>query len=245
MKKVKTQLALPALAALLLSGCSMDDPVTDKRAAAVTSPPRVLDGTIWQVEDIDRGGIIDRSMVTMEFKEGSRILGFTGCNRYFGDATVAGDVVSFGGIGSTRRACAPALMHQEQQFLDALNESARFAMDTDAWLVLYDAQGVARVRAIEVDSDPTAVRPQRQDVGSDAPIVFDCAGGGAISFRFVGPETIELSAGEDKRVLTREPSASGARYSGEEFEFWNKGDEAILTIGEEQYTCQRRLDSGP
>ena len=170
MKKVKTQLALPALAALLLSGCSMDDPVTDKRAAAVTSPPRVLDGTIWQVEDIDRGGIIDRSMVTMEFKEGSRILGFTGCNRYFGDATVAGDVVSFGGIGSTRRACAPALMHQEQQFLDALNESARFAMDTVAWLVLYDAQGVARVRAIEVDSDPTAIRPQRQDVGSDAPI---------------------------------------------------------------------------
>ena len=238
MKKAKTRVALLAAAAIVLSGCLEDTPMTKKGATAATTLP-VLEGTVWQIEDIDTGGIIDRSMITMDFTEGGRIQGFTGCNRYFGDATVAGDVLSLGGIGSTRRACVPALMGQEQRFLNALNDSARFANDKDTWLVVYDAEGVERLRAIRVDSDPTAERPEPQDIGSGTPIIFDCEVKGAISFHFVGPESIELSVGDMMHVLTRKRTASGARYSEKGFEFWNKGDEALLTIGEERFTCKR------
>ena len=238
MKMTKARVALLA-AAIMLSGCSEDNPMTEKSATSATTVP-VLEGTVRQVEDIDSGAVIHRSMITMDFSEGGRIAGSTGCNRYVGDATVARDVLSLGGIGSTRRACPPALMDQEQRFLNALNDSTRFAIDRDTWLVVYDAAGVERLRATGIDSDPTAKRPEPQDIGSGEDIVFDCEGKGSISFHFVGPETIELKAGEAVRVLTRERTASGGRYSGNGLEFWNKGAEALLTIGEEQFTCKRR-----
>jgi heat shock protein HslJ/membrane-bound inhibitor of C-type lysozyme len=230
MKQATNQIAVLASVVIVLSGC----------AAATTTPSRALEGTVWQVEDIDGGGIVDRSMITLDFSEPRRIAGSTGCNRYFGDATVTGAVLSLGRMGSTMRACAPALMNQEQRFLNALNDAARFAIDNDTWLVVYDAEGLERLRAIEVDADPTAKRPQPQDLGSDTPILFDCEAKGAISFHFVGPDTIELTTGELTRVLTREPTASGARYAGDALEFWNKGDEALFTIGKERFTCKRR-----
>ena len=238
MKKAKARVALLAAAAIVLSGCLEDAPSEKKNAAMETTLP-VLEGTVWQVEDIDTGGIIDRSMITMDFTEVGRIQGFTGCNRYFGNATAAGDVLSLGGIGSTRRACAPALMGQEQRFLNALNDSASFANHKDTWLVVYDAQGMERLRAIRVDSDPTVERPEPQDIGPGTPIMFDCEVKGAISFHFVGPETIELTVSDVMRVLTRKRTASGAQYTGNGFEFWNKGDEALLTIGDERFTCKR------
>jgi heat shock protein HslJ len=238
MKKVNARTAL-LTAAIMLAGCSEDTPMTEKIATSATTLP-ILEGTVWQVEDIDSGGIIDQSMITMDFSEDGRIVGSTGCNRYFGDAAIARDVLSLGGIGSTRRACTPALMDQEQRFLNALNDSARFAIDKEAWLVVYDAEGVERLRAIKADPDTTAERPEPQDVGSGIPIVFDCEVKGPVSFRFVGPETIELTAGDMTRVLTLERSASGARYSNNGVEFWNKGGEALLTLGGERFTCKRR-----
>ena len=152
MKKITNQIAIMASAVIVLSGC----------AAISATPSRTLDGTVWQVEDIDGGGIIDRSMITMDFTEPARIAGTTGCNRYFGDATVTGDALSLGHMGSTMRACAPALMDQEQRFLNALDDAAKFAIDDDTWLVVYDAEGLERLRAIEVDADPNAKRPQPQ-----------------------------------------------------------------------------------
>jgi heat shock protein HslJ len=238
MTKIKARAALLAGGVIALTGCLENTPMTKKGAPPATTQS-VLEGTVWQVEDIDSGGIIDRSMITMDFTEGGRILGFTGCNRYFGNVTIAGDTFSLLGIGSTRRACPPALMGQEQRFLNALNDSARFANEKDVWLVVHDAEGVERIRGIRIDADPTTTKPTSQDIGSEVPIVLDCGVKGAVSFHFVGPDTIELTVGDTVRVLTRQRTASGARYSGDGLEFWNKRDEAILTIGEERFTCKR------
>ena len=239
MTKIKVRVALLAGAVIALSACLEGTPMTKKGATPATAQS-VLEGTVWQVEGVDNGGIINRSMITMGFTEGGRILGFTGCNRYFGNVTIAGDVLSLHGVGSTRRGCAPALMSQEQRFLNALNDSARFANEKDTWLVVYDAGGVERIRGTRVDADPTTAKPAPQDIGSGAPIVFYCGAKGEVSFRLVGPDAIELTVGDVMRVLTRKRTASGARYSGHGFEFWNKGDEALLTIGKERFSCKRR-----
>ena len=55
--------------------------------------------------------------------------GSGGCNRLFGAATVAGDSLTFGDIGTTRMACAPAVMEQEQKFLAALAATRSFRFD--------------------------------------------------------------------------------------------------------------------
>jgi membrane-bound inhibitor of C-type lysozyme len=70
---------------------------------------------------------------------------------------------------------------------------------------------------------------------------FACTGGPTVSLRFPDPEQLELDDGNSARSLTRIRSASGARYAGDGAEFWEKGDEAMLTIGEARYEC-RKID---
>lgn len=103
--------------------------------------------TVWQVEDIDRGGIIDRSHITIEMSGEGRIAGSTGCNQYFGSLTVEATAFQVENAGSTRKACAPALMQQEQRFLQALQDVRRYEIDGE-FVSLYDEAGKQRIRMI-------------------------------------------------------------------------------------------------
>ena len=79
-----------------------------------------------------------------------------------------------------------------------------------------------------------------QDVSSANRIVFECADGGpTISMRFEGPEAIVVDDGSSEWLLQRERSASGARYTADDVEFWNQGDEAMFTHGATRFTCLR------
>lgn len=216
-----------ALGAALVS-CAGADPVSYS-----------LTGTVWQVESIDRGGIVDRSMVTLDFSEEGRVGGKGSCNRYFSSVTVDGATISFGNAGSTMLACAEPLMKREMRFFEALSEAATFSIEDNQWLVISDAQGEERIRALRVDSDPTATRPEVMDKGSDVSHAFVSDTLGPVSFRFVGPETIALTIGDTpEQILIQERSASGARYTNETLEFWSKGDEAMLTVDGVRHTCK-------
>lgn len=115
-----------------------------------------LRDSAWQVEDIDGRGIVDRSMITLAFTDDGRIAGSTGCNRYFGHVYLDGDVITVSGTGSTRRACVPALMDQEQRFLAALGAAARHEQDEAGRLVILDGAGARRLVAVSIEVDPTA-----------------------------------------------------------------------------------------
>ena len=82
----------------------------------------------------------------------------------------------------------------------------------------------------------TACSPELMDGASDATLL-DCTGDLKASFRFVGPETIELTWNGERYLLNQARSASGARYVGAGAEFWNKGAESMLRIGESRYDC--------
>lgn len=115
-----------------------------------------LRDTAWQVEDIDERGIIDRSMISLAISRDGRVAGSTGCNRYVGHVYLDGDVITVSGIGSTRRACAPALMEQERRFLAALEAASSYAYDAVGRLVIRDGAGGQRLLAVGIASDPTA-----------------------------------------------------------------------------------------
>ena len=54
-------------------------------------PGLLLRGDDWVVEDIDGGGIIDDSRVTLGFEDAGRFAGRASCNPYLGDYTLTGE----------------------------------------------------------------------------------------------------------------------------------------------------------
>ena len=107
-----------------------------------------LEGPTWLAENIKGGGVIDNAQSTLVFASAGRVTGSGGCNRLFATATIAGDTLMFGGVGTTRMACAPALMDQEQKFLGALAATRTFRFE-GPYLRFYDAAGAELIRFTE------------------------------------------------------------------------------------------------
>lgn len=227
------------LALLMVGGCSGTLERTGNGENESVTPDSIetITQRTWQVEDIDERGIVDRSMTTLEFSDEGRVGGRGGCNRYFGTVEIDGDNMSFSALGSTRMACAPALMDQESRFFAALSDVARFEIDAESFLNLYDAEGVRRVRALamEAEEPPPADLPTEGDGTA-----FDCGEAGVASMKFLGPDTIELQFAGATHVLPQAVSASGAKYAADGVTFWNKGGEAMIEVGGVRYACVRQ-----
>lgn len=104
-------------------------------------PASLLQGGEWLVEDIGGGGIVDRSRVTLRFGDDGRVAGTASCNRFSGDYALTGEGLSMGRMITTKMACVPALMQQEQRFLGLLGAVRRFEFGPDGALVLVAADG--------------------------------------------------------------------------------------------------------
>lgn len=102
---------------------------------------RLLRGAEWVVEDIGGGGILDASRVTIEFLDEERVVGRGSCNRYMGTWSLTGEGLAFDRMASTQMACAPALMNQEQRFLELMAEVTRFRIGQHGELILSTANG--------------------------------------------------------------------------------------------------------
>ena len=100
-------------------------------------PGALLQGTEWRVEDINGNGIIDRSRVTLNFSADRRVSGKASCNAYTGEYTLTGEGLTISKTVSTMMACAPALMGQEDLFLDVLKNVQRFTLTPDGALILH------------------------------------------------------------------------------------------------------------
>jgi heat shock protein HslJ/membrane-bound inhibitor of C-type lysozyme len=113
---------------------------------------RLLRGAVWVVEDLAGAGIIDRSRVTIEFLEGNRIAGRASCNRYTGPYELRGEGIGIGPLASTRMACAPALMNQEDRFLKLLAQVNSVLIGQQGQLLLSTPEGDS-IRAFQSDHD--------------------------------------------------------------------------------------------
>lgn len=113
------------------------------------APPRLRRGS-WLAEDINGGGVIDRSQITLQFSADGKVTGTGGCNRYMGQATVKGDAITFGPMAATRMACTPAVMDQENKFHAAL-ETVRSWRIAQGELFLRDGDGNVVLRFTTMD----------------------------------------------------------------------------------------------
>lgn len=99
--------------------------------------PAVLQGASWMVEDINRGGVIDNSRLTLTFGTDGRVSGSGGCNSFSGTYSADGSSVSLGPLAMTRRAClGKALNAQETRYTSALTGKLSWAILADGALEL-------------------------------------------------------------------------------------------------------------
>ena len=106
---------------------------------------QVLTGVTWYVELVADAGEVDTGQATFAIAADGRVSTTLGCNRMGGTATIDGDKIAFGPMMSTRKACAPMLMNQEQIYADQLAKVRSYVFE-DGMLVLKDESGTELAR---------------------------------------------------------------------------------------------------
>jgi heat shock protein HslJ len=113
---------------------------------APTAGAQQIEGATWRAESI-KGSAIAGTAPMLSIA-GGRLSGSGGCNRIMGSADLSGDRISFRGIASTRMACPPPAMAQEQNFLAALAATRAFRVEGRR-LILVDQAGAETVRFVQ------------------------------------------------------------------------------------------------
>jgi heat shock protein HslJ len=111
-------------------------------------PLSLLTDRNWVVEDLDGGGIIDRSRITLAFSgEDGRLYGLASCNRFMAGFSLSGEGLSISQAAATMMACAESLMTQEQKFLNILGAVNSFDIDPTGALLLSGPGGTLKAYA--------------------------------------------------------------------------------------------------
>jgi heat shock protein HslJ len=104
-----------------------------------------LPGSAWQVKTFAGQTPLADHPITFEFDNEGSVSGDASCNRFGGSCSIDGSKIEVGPLRSTRRACEPEIMQQEQKFLALLGAATAWTMDGDE-LVLTAPDG--QIRAI-------------------------------------------------------------------------------------------------
>lgn len=118
--------------------------------AADSEPDAPLRNTYWKLVELNGGPVQpgEGKELHMIIRGDDRVAGYSGCNQFMGSVTVAGDGLSFGPIGGTRRFCE-SVMEQENAFLQAL-ESAHHHTISGESLEITNANGEVVMRYVAV-----------------------------------------------------------------------------------------------
>jgi heat shock protein HslJ len=104
-------------------------------------PATLLRGAPWVVDDIAKGGLVDGSRVTLAFGDDGRVTGSASCNSYTAGYALSDEGLTIQKAATTRKACAPPWMKQEQAYLVLLEAVTRFEIARDGALILHAADG--------------------------------------------------------------------------------------------------------
>ena len=100
--------------------------------------PADLAGTSWRVEDMGGERVPADAEGTLEFPQANRVSGRAFCNRFSGQAEIAGLSIRFGPLAVTKMACGQSANERESRFLQALQKAERYSLDGQD-LLIYSA----------------------------------------------------------------------------------------------------------
>ena len=128
----------------LLTGC-VGVPTNGTGVGGVgsaTNDVAKLQGGEWVVQSINGKAVDTQLKPTLNFGQTFQLTGHTSCNTYFAGYLLTGPSIVVKQAGTTRMACEPAVMAQEQHFLKQLAASQMWAIDSSGTLTLAGASGV-------------------------------------------------------------------------------------------------------
>ena len=115
-------------------------------AMETNQAPVKLPGSAWQVTTLAGQTPLADHPITLEFDNEGNIAGDGSCNRFGGTCAIEGNTIKVGPLRSTRRACEPEIMQQEQKFLVLLGAVTAWESDADGTLVLRGEGGEIRAQ---------------------------------------------------------------------------------------------------
>jgi heat shock protein HslJ len=131
----------------------MSNPGTNPETKPAANPLAVaeLKNTFWKLVELNGDAVPVRAgeqeVHLVLSGEETRVNGFAGCNRFFGQYELDGAKLSFSALGSTMMAC-PEGMDTELAFLRALGENDRMELDGLSLLLYSTDRLVARLEAV-------------------------------------------------------------------------------------------------
>lgn len=114
---------------------------------------REVHGT-WVIEQARTEPLLDKRRARLVLGRDGRLSGHTSCNAMNGSFTLQGDALKIGPIATTRMACGPLLLEQEDRILTALEIAATARVRPDGLLELRDADGRGVLRATRAPEQP-------------------------------------------------------------------------------------------
>jgi putative lipoprotein len=119
------------------------------RTARDTAPPTPLENTYWKLTEVTGQparalpGEREAHLLLLD----GRASGNSGCNKLMGGYTRNGDALAIGPLASTRMACPPELMAQENALLDAYARATGFRIEGESLTLTRDDAVLARFGA--------------------------------------------------------------------------------------------------
>lgn len=115
---------------------------------ASSHPDASLTNTYWKLLEINEQpaslGAENKELHMILTGDGSKVRGFSGCNRFMGSYKQDHSQIQFGPLAGTMMACMEG-MEQEHNFLRTLESSERFTISGEK-LTLYDADNKLTMR---------------------------------------------------------------------------------------------------
>ncbi|MEA3479372.1 MAG: META domain-containing protein, partial [Bacteroidota bacterium] len=113
-----------------------------RKSAHLTQGNVNLANTHWKLVKLNdkpvQTGLDEKELFIHLLEEESRVSGYSGCNNFSGGYELEKDKIKFGMLMSTKKMCIDA-MDQEQEFLKALSETVRYAIEGEK-LYLYNRE---------------------------------------------------------------------------------------------------------
>jgi hypothetical protein len=185
---------------------------------------------------------MEDALITLEFEGNGQAGGHSGCNSYAGPYSVQGHTLKFAEISSTLIACDDqAITDHEQDYLDALRTSGRFAVDGESLTIWYEGDSkvlnFVRLPASNPAPSPTSSLEQTAEAvpGKDVGARIEFPAGKTNAEVFA-----DLAAGATDSYLVR-----GQQGQTMSIEITSPNNDVLLSVVGEDGTPLKRYQNGP